>query len=229
VIEGHPSIKQRPVLKCLGFVQDLGGSIEDISDDEKVRLQITGGYHFAGSTVVDTAQTSQFLTALLLVAPLANNGIVLKTTSQKLVGEGYIDLTIEMMAERGVIVGKTTDGYKIVGGHYKNLDTEIPSDFTALSYMLAAVVAVPNSKLTVPNYRPSSMTSEREFFEAFAMLGAKAEFDESSRELRIWHDEPISKTINIDGINIPTVTPALCSAACYANADVTLHGAAHVT
>ena len=132
------------------------------------------------------------------------------------------------MAERGIFVEKTPYGYEVEAGNYKIVDTEIPSDFTALSYMLAAVVAVPNARLTVPNYRPSTMSSERECFEAFAKLGAKTEFDEQSRELRIWRDDPVSRVIEINGVNIPTVTAALCTAACFADADVTLHGASHV-
>ena len=225
---GRLSIKQRPILQYLGFVKDFGGSIEDRSDDQFVRLRITGGPDFGGTTVVDTSQTSQFLTALLLIGPMSNQGLTLKTASQRMVGEGYIDLTTEMMAERGCPVVKTEDGFRVGGGGYSVVDAEIPSDFTALSYMMAAAVVVPGTDISVPNYRPSKMTSEREFFEAFSRLGAKSKFDSATRDLRIWHGDPSAETVVINGMNIPTVTPALCAAACFADADVTLHGAGHV-
>ena len=228
-IEGAKTIGRRPILQHLSFIRELGGTYEDISDPENTRLRVNGAKDFGGTTFVSTSQTSQFLTALLLVGPLAKSeGLCLKTADNKLVGEGYIDLTLEMMRQRGAVIEENENGYTIFGGEYEPLNTRIPSDFTALSYILAAVIVVPGSHLTVSNFRKSTMTCEKEFFEAFSRLGAKTEFDPKRGQLRIWHSAPDTDHIEINGINIPTVVPALCTAACFADAEVHLVGAEHV-
>lgn len=228
-IEGAKTIGRRPILQYLSFIRELGGTYEDISDQGHTRLRVTGAKDFGGTTFVSTSQTSQFLTALLLVGPLAQSeGLCLKTADNKLVGEGYINLTLEMMRQRGAVVEETDHGYTIFGGEYEPLNTLIPSDFTALSYILAAVIAVPGSHVTVSNFRKSTMTCEKEFFAAFSKLGAKTEYDEQQGLLRVWHTAPDADRIEINGINIPTVVPALCTAACFADADVHLVGAEHV-
>lgn len=228
ILEGHLSIKQRPVLQLLSFVNDLGGSTQNLSDSERVLLKIFGNSNFGGTTVVDTTQTSQFLSALLLIAPLAKNGLTLETVGSKLVGEGYIDLTLEMMTERGAIIEKTDVGYHISHSPYKIIPTKIPSDFTAVSYILAAVVALPESEITIANYLPSTMSCEQEFFDAFSILGAKTDYNETNKTLHIWHAKADSTEIEIDGMNIPSVIPSLATAACFADANVTLRNTSHV-
>jgi len=228
VIEGHLSIKQRPVLQHLSFINDLGGSIHELSNSECVQLKISGNAEFGGETVVDTAQTSQFLTALLLIGPLSKDYLTLKTVGSKRVGEGYIDLTLDMMKERGVTVEKTGTTYNIPRAQYNIIPTEIPSDFTAVSYILAAVIVLPGSKVSIAKYRPSTMSCEQEVFDAFSLLGAKTNYDKVSKTLHIRHEKVDSTDVEIDGANIPSVIPALCAAACFADTNVMLKNASHV-
>nr|WP_158259833.1 hypothetical protein [Phyllobacterium phragmitis] len=226
-IEGYKSIKNRPVLQHLTFINDLGGNWKDLSDLNSARILINGKKDFGGATIVDTAKTSQFLTALLLIAPLSPKGVSI-ITSGGLVGEGYVDLTLSMMKERGIPVALDGNTYSVHPGLYKNIPITIPSDFTALSYLMAAVVARPGSELTVEHYRRSTMSSETQFFEAFAKLGAVSDYDERAHRLHIRHTNPAEHEIEIDAKNIPTVVPSLCAAACLSAADVTIRGAGHV-
>lgn len=228
IIEGYTSIKNRPVLQHLAFIEDLGGSWRDLSDSSAARICVTGKKDFGGTTIVDTAKTSQFLTALLLISPLSPVGVSVVTSGSDRVGEGYIDLTLSMMKERGISVAFDGRSYSIPPGEYNNLSITIPSDFTALSYLMAAVVACPGAELIVEDYRRSAMSSEAQFFEAFAKLGASSQYDEKAQRLHIWHSAPVASEIEIDAINIPTVVPSLCAAACMSEADVTIRRAGHV-
>ncbi len=228
IVEGDRAMKRRPVLQFLNFVTDLGAELEDLSDDLTLRVRIRGASSFGGRTTVDTAQSSQFLTSLLLISPLADTPVTIGVPDASPVGEGYVDLTLAMMGRRGAVVVHGPDGYEVRRGAYRPAATTVPSDFTALSYLAGAALSVPRAEIAVEGYVPSEMSSEREFLAALRRLGLEQDYDPQARRLRLHRAQPVSAALEIDGRNIPTVIPALAGAAPFVESSVTIRGAGHI-
>jgi 3-phosphoshikimate 1-carboxyvinyltransferase len=227
LLEGNASMLARPVREHLGFISDLGGRFDDVSDDDCLRVRVRGTRALGGHTVVDTRHSSQVLTSVLLISPLAGEPVHVRVTDNP-VGEGYIDLTLEMMREQGAPVSRDGLSFMIEPAAYQSRIHHIASDFTALSYLAGAVATAPAGELVVRGYYPSTLSSEAEFLKTLELLGVRPTYDPVARSLRLNKETPGTRSIEIDGRNIPTVVPTLTAMAPYIDADVTVRNVGHV-
>ena len=138
MLTGDESLKKRPMQPILDSLQTLGVSSE--SDDGLPPITIKG--KIKGSEVnIDGNISSQFISALLIIAPRLENGLIINIQSE-LVSKPYIDLTIAVMKEFGVIVDSEIPYKKYVIKHqiYKPTTFTVPSDFSNLALLLASNV-----------------------------------------------------------------------------------------
>ncbi|WP_438493937.1 3-phosphoshikimate 1-carboxyvinyltransferase [Streptomyces asiaticus] len=228
VLEGNASMLARPVLEHLRFAADLGARIEDLSDSRHLRIRVTGSRRLGGDTEVDNRHSSQVLTAVLLVAPMADRPVRVRCPQDGTVGEGYVDLTVEMMRAHRVEVERDGSRFVVQPGSYQSQIYRVASDFTALSYLAGAVAAGGGGSVVVRDYSPSSLSSEAEFLEVLRHLGISAVRDPLAGTLRLERGTPAGPRIEIDSRNIPTVVPTLAAIAPYVDAEVVVRNAAHV-
>ncbi|MFE1768252.1 3-phosphoshikimate 1-carboxyvinyltransferase [Streptomyces angustmyceticus] len=228
VLEGNASMLSRPVREFLSFIPELGGSVDDISDTAHLRVRVRGSRHLGGTTTVDTRHSSQVLTSVLLVAPLADEAVRIQCTDPGPVGEGYVDLTVAMMQEQGAHVERDGSAFLVRPSTYRSRVHHLASDFTALSYLAGTVATARAGQLTIADYHPSALSSESEFLRVLDQIGIRTEYDPVQRALHIDRTSPAAPHVEIDGRNIPTVVPTLAAVAPFIDARVTLRNAAHV-
>ena len=138
MLTGDASLKKRPMLPILNSLETLGVTSE--SNDGKPPITIKGKIN--GNEVnIDGDISSQFISALLIIAPRLENGLKLNVNGE-LVSKPYIDLTIAIMKEFGVKVHSEIPYQKYIIEHqiYKPTTFTIPSDFSNLALLLAANV-----------------------------------------------------------------------------------------
>ena len=138
MLTGDESLKKRPMQPILDSLQTLGVSSE--SDDGLPPITIKG--KIKGNEVnIDGKISSQFISALLIIAPRLENGLIINIQGE-LVSKPYIDLTIAIMKEFGVIVNSEIPYKKYVVKHqiYKPTTFTVPSDFSNLALLLASNV-----------------------------------------------------------------------------------------
>ena len=138
MLTGDESLKKRPMQPILDSLQTLGVSSE--SDDGLPPITIKG--KIKGNEVnIDGKIASQFISALLIIAPRLENGLIINIQGE-LVSKPYIDLTIAIMKEFGVIVNSEIPYKKYVVKHqiYKPTTFTVPSDFSNLALLLASNV-----------------------------------------------------------------------------------------
>ena len=138
MLTGDESLKKRPMQPILDSLQTLGVSSE--SDGGLPPITIKG--KIKGNQVnIDGKISSQFISALLIVAPRLENGLIINIQGE-LVSKPYIDLTIAIMKEFGVIVNSEIPYKKYVVKHqiYKPTTFTVPSDFSNLALLLASNV-----------------------------------------------------------------------------------------
>ena len=138
MLTGDESLKKRPMKPILDSLQTLGVSSE--SDDGLPPITIKG--KIKGNEVnIDGKISSQFISALLIIAPRLENGLIINIQGE-LVSKPYIDLTIAIMKEFGVIVNSEIPYKKYVVKHqiYKPTTFTVPSDFSNLALLLASNV-----------------------------------------------------------------------------------------
>ena len=138
MLTGDESLKKRPMKPILDSLQTLGVSSE--SDDGCPPITIKG--KIKGNEVnIDGNISSQFISALLIIAPRLENGLTINIQGD-LVSKPYIELTIAVMKEFGVEVDSKIPYKKYVIRHqiYKPTTFTVPSDFSNLALILASNV-----------------------------------------------------------------------------------------
>ena len=142
-LTGDDSLKKRPMRPFLNSLEKLGINTE--SNDGKPPITIKG--KIKGDHVnIDGDVSSQFISALLIIAPRLDNGLTIEIDGN-VVSKPYIDLTITTMNKFGVSV-KVIESYKkysIEHQIYKPTTFTVPSDFSNLALLLAANVLLGDS------------------------------------------------------------------------------------
>lgn len=138
VLSGDDSLKQRPMSPLLNALESLGAKCS--STNGKPPVTVIGKIK-GGEVTVSGNMSSQFITALMIVAPRTENGITINIKGD-LVSKPYVDATIESMKRFGCKV-ETESQYKkyvIAPKMYKPTTFTIPSDFSSLALLLSASV-----------------------------------------------------------------------------------------
>ena len=137
-LTGDDSLRKRPMQPILDALETMGVKTE--SNDGKPPIHING--KIQGKEIwIDGDISSQFISALLIIAPRLKDGLIINVKSE-LVSKPYVDLTIAIMKKFGV-EAETEEKYKrYVVSHqiYKPTTFSIPSDFSNLALLLAANV-----------------------------------------------------------------------------------------
>jgi len=143
ILSGDSSIKKRPMKPLLDSLESLGAKC--ISDDGKPPITISGRIR-GGKVKIKGDISSQFVSALLVIAPRLQNGLEINVEGN-IVSKPYIDSTIASMEKFGVELEtiEKYKKYKINHQIYKPTEFTVPSDFSNLALLLAAAVLVGNN------------------------------------------------------------------------------------
>ena len=142
ILSGDSSIKKRPMRPLLDSLESLGAKC--ISDDGKPPITVSGTIK-GGEVEIIGDVSSQFISALLIIAPRLQNGLELNIEGN-IVSKPYIDSTIASMKKFGVEVEtiEKYKKYKIEHQTYKPTEFSVPSDFSNLALLLSATVLIGN-------------------------------------------------------------------------------------
>ena len=143
--DGSDRLRERPLAPLVAALRDLGATVDGDAMPLTVRGPLRGGH-----ASVPGSQSSQFASALLLVAPAMAEGLDLEVTGS-LVSAPFVDLTIASLEKRGVKVdAPTLDRVRIAHQKVKARSQTIPGDATAASYP-AAAAAICRGSVTIEN------------------------------------------------------------------------------
>ena len=137
-LSGDESLKKRPMKPILDALETMG--VETESDEGKPPIQIKG--KIEGKEIsINGNISSQFISALLIIAPRLPNGLIINVEGE-MVSKPYVDLTIAIMKKFGVNVEIDEQYKRYIVTHqiYHPTTFEIPSDFSNLALLLAANV-----------------------------------------------------------------------------------------
>lgn len=150
-LDGLEPLRRRPIEPLLAALRRLGAEVT--SDGGRPPVVIDSGGLRGGPITVDAAQSSQFASALLLVAPYAAGDVELVV--ENLGARGYVDLTADEMARFGVEVHAEASGgrcswHVAAGQHYRARDERVEYDASAAAHLYALALATGGS-VTVDN------------------------------------------------------------------------------
>ncbi|MBU2445250.1 MAG: 3-phosphoshikimate 1-carboxyvinyltransferase [Bacteroidetes bacterium] len=210
VLDGSKRMRQRPIKSLVKALEQAGVEIK--SSKNFPPIIIKGGNNLGGKIKIDASESSQFLSALLMILPFMSNGSEIHVDSG-LVSKPYVDLTLAMQKQFGVIVKNV--GYKkfTLGKNQKYQPSEISiePDASSASYFLAAA-AIAKKTLRVKELGQSSLQADLKFVDLLAKMGCEIKKSKSGI---------IVKGKNLRGISVdlnssPDIVQTLAVTACFA-------------
>ncbi|MFC4006846.1 3-phosphoshikimate 1-carboxyvinyltransferase [Nonomuraea purpurea] len=212
--DASAQMRRRPLGPLTNALRDLG---VDLSHDEQEGhhpITIRANGIKGGQITLDAGLSSQFLTALLLLGPLTDEG--LRITVTDLVSAPYVEITLAMMRRFGVEVGREGDTFVVPPQPYQAADYTIEPDASTASYPLAAA-ALTGRTVTIPGLGSGSLQGDVRFAEVLERMGASVDLAPDSITLT-GNGRLRGLTVNMRDIS--DTVPTLAAIAPFADAPV---------
>lgn len=210
-LTGSETLKQRPVKDLVEVLQQLGADIKYKNKDGYPPLLIKGKQLVGGKVEINGSVSSQFITALLLVAPYFTNGLEL-TIKNELVSVPYVHMTIELMKEFGASVIYKDNKIKVepVSYSYSKKEYHVESDWSAASYYYSIIaLSEPNTKLTLSGLFQKSLQADSVCADIYKEFGVTTEFLENEIILTKSNVHYSAKVFEHDFMNCPDIAQTL--------------------
>lgn len=222
-LDGDPRMRQRPISDLTDALKHWGMKCQTTGGCPPVSIESSG--KFGGTARVRGDVSSQFLSGLLMAAPLATSDCEILIVSE-LVSKPYVSMTIKMMAERGVEVA--TKGYQSftirASQSYKPGDYAIEADASGASYFLAAA-AIAGGRVRVTNLGTKTVQGDARFVEVLGKMGCETELTPTYLEAR---GVGRLKGIDVDLNAMPDMAQTLAVTALFAEGPTTIRNVANL-
>ncbi|EQC0637841.1 3-phosphoshikimate 1-carboxyvinyltransferase [Salmonella enterica] len=218
VLTGEPRMKERPIGHLVDSLRQGGANIDYLEQENYPPLRLRGGF-IGGDIEVDGSVSSQFLTALLMTAPLAPEDTTIRVKGE-LVSKPYIDITLNLMKTFGVEIANHHYQQFVVKGSQQYHSPGrylVEGDASSASYFLAAG-AIKGGTVKVTGIGRKSMQGDIRFADVLEKMGATI----------TWGDDFIACTrgelhaIDMDMNHIPDAAMTIATTALFAKGTTTL-------
>ncbi len=224
-LSGVPRMHERPIGDLVDALRQRGADIAYLGNEGYPPLAVKPArIEAAGRVSVRGNVSSQFLTALLMAAPLARQEVTIEVVGE-LTSKPYIEITLNLMRRFGVEVERQGwQAFTIRAGQtYRSPGAiHVEGDASSASYFLAAG-AIGGGPVRVEGVGKASIQGDVRFAEALALMGAKIEMGDN------WIESSGSgklKAIDLDCNHIPDAAMTLAVAALFADGTTTLRNIA---
>lgn len=224
VIDGDAPMRHgRPIADLLDALRQIGGSARTQFENGHLPVIVEANGLAGGKTQLDITKSSQFLTALLLIAPYAKNGMEIEVLGNRTMP--YIDITRSVMTAFGVQV--TSEDYKyfrIEGGQqYQPRVYNIEPDASNASYFFAAA-ALTGGRVTVQHLNLDSAQGDLQFVHILEQMGCRTTV--SNTGITVTGPRQL-KGIDVDMRTISDTSLTLAAIAPFADSKVTIRNIEH--
>jgi 3-phosphoshikimate 1-carboxyvinyltransferase len=225
--DGDPRSHERPLGPVIKALEELGISIEHggrYSLPLSMR-NLNGGKVRGGEIEIDASASSQFLSALLLIAPSTELGITAKHVGGALPSMPHIEMTVQMLRDFGatVTVDKSANTWRVEPGKLRAQDLVIEPDLSnAAPFMSIAMVC--GGSVTIADWPKQTTQPGDQLRDIFSKMGAAVEFVENG--LRI--SGGAIHGIEVDLHDVGELTPAIAALCALADSPSYLQGIGHL-
>jgi 3-phosphoshikimate 1-carboxyvinyltransferase len=221
ILDGEPRMRERPIQDLVDALHQLGVEVQATNNCPPVEIFAKG--LSGGKTKIAGEISSQFLSALLMVAPYASSPVEIEVTTE-LNSKPYVDMTIAMMGDFGVQIER--HGYERFIAHpsfYLPLTNyQIESDVSAASYFFAAP-AICGGTVRVENISRKSKQGDIAFLDILQQMGCKIEA--GNNFLEVTGDQALTG-VDVEMRDIPDTAQTLAAIAPFASSPTRIRGIA---
>jgi 3-phosphoshikimate 1-carboxyvinyltransferase len=231
LLDGVERMRRRPIGELVDLLKNLGGRVRYAGEPGfppvLVRGRAGGGGLAGGLARFGAAQSSQFLSAALHVAPISRHEVQLEL-DQPQTSWPYVAMTMRLMDEFGAWCELTRDPktgqptqINVARGKYTATDYAVEPDASSAGYFLAAAAINEGSKVTIDGLSKSSLQGDVRFAEILRRMGAIVKYGDQSISVE---GSGGVQPVDVDLADMPDVAQTLAVVSLFADGESRLRG-----
>lgn len=225
LLTGEERMKNRPVGGLVDALNQLGADICFTKEESFPPLLIQGSELYGDQINVDASKSSQFVSALMMIAPYFENGLIINLLN-KPVSYSYIEMTANLMKLFGVVVQLNENTIAIQAGDYQMTDMGIEPDWSSASYWYEVVALSKDANIFLPGFMKNSVQGDHICAQLFEELGVSTKYE--SEGIRLQKIKLTSELFSYDFTDHPDLVPAIMATCAAKQIPATFYGVSHL-
>lgn len=221
ILKGTKRMHERPIYPLVETLKSIDADIEYLEKDGYPPLKIRGKKLVGGEVMVSGSISSQYISALMMVAPTMTNGLTINVKNG-VISRPYLNLTSKLMEEFGVKVKWGKDKIEIKPQKYKPVSYTVESDWSAASYWYSMVSLFPDSEVTLLGLNRNSNQGDSNLVNLFKDLGVSTRF--TNEGVVIQKTGKANKKFFHNFIDEPDLAQTFAAACCFLNVPFIFSG-----
>nr|WP_315174169.1 3-phosphoshikimate 1-carboxyvinyltransferase [uncultured Flavobacterium sp.] len=183
VLTGSPRMKERPIKVLVETLQQLGAQISYENEEGYPPIRIKGQKITNNKVSIPANVSSQYISALLLVAPKLENGIEL-TLVGEITSIPYIKMTLALLNDLNIQTSFEGNVIKVYPKpEVASKVMTVESDWSSASYFFSLVALSDTAKIALSSYKGTSLQGDSALVEIYAKIGVETHFEENKMTL----------------------------------------------
>jgi len=185
IITGSKRMQKRPIRILVEALNDLGADIHYLKNEGFPPLKIMGKDLNASSVILNATISSQYISALMLIAPALKNGLTINLEGE-ITSVPYIKMTLNLMQKAGVSGSFNTNRIQIKPTNTINSSRlKVASDWSSASYYYSIIALSSNLEVTLNNFTKNSIQGDSKISAIFENLGVETVFNELDNSIHL--------------------------------------------
>ena len=220
-IDGDAPLRTRPMGGLHAALRMLGATVVSSGAEGFLPVTVNRGSSWQNQIVIDSTTSSQFTSALMMIAPYMPKGLEIELRG-KVVSRGYLDMTVAVMSEFGARTEISDNVIWVAPGVYHGKNFSVEPDASSASYPSAAVAIAGGSSIIAGLTRNSSQR-DVEFLDVLSKMGCQVR--QVERGIQISRDASVAlQGVDVDMSDISDCVPTLTVVAMFANSPTKISG-----
>lgn len=213
-ITGTERMKNRPIRILVDALNAVGAKIEYLEKEGFPPLRIMGSALQGGEISLDGGVSSQYISALLMIAPLMEKGLTLHLQG-KVISKPYIHLTLQLMKQYGVESEWVGSTIKVAPQSYRPLPYTVESDWSAASYWYEMMALSQQAEIELKGLFKESLQGDAAGAKLFAQLGVATDYKAGGVVLR--KNGNVCQKLIYDFVNEPDLAQTFVTTCAFMN------------
>jgi 3-phosphoshikimate 1-carboxyvinyltransferase len=220
-IYGSDVLMNRPMDDIINALQLLGKKVGKKMLNEKWMYEISGNKIDGGYIKISASKSSQFVSALMLIAPVLKHGLTIEIVGE-VASAPYIQMTKQLMERFGIVIKQNENQFIIEPQRYQPIDFIVESDWSAAAFFYEIAALSTNCSLRLTGLLQNSIQGDSYIAKIFEKLGVQTMFTDGAILLK--KSNIIADFIEVDFTNFPDLFPAVFATCCGLNVKFRFSG-----
>ena len=197
VISGSDRMHDRPIKILVDALNDLGADVKYLDKTGYPPLKINGKKLNVFNVSLDAKISSQYITALILIAPSLEKGLIINLIGE-ITSKPYIDMSLALLNRIGVETSFINNRIEIKPVGNLNISKHyVESDWSSLSYFFSVVALSKSSEINIGTYFKNSIQGDKKLVEIYDKLGVKTIFKNNKVSLKKTRNFKLPKKLEL--------------------------------